>query len=127
MKKEMERKDEEIRTLRRRFTEMSRSIQSLPMQNLTVWKIEKFEEEKRRSKEVRQTKFSKPFFCLNGYKARLGLNIHDSTMKDHMSVIFQLMTGPFDDALVWPMPFTLITFKLKINGKIVQVLSLIHI
>lgn len=85
IKKEMEHKDGEIRTLRERVTNMSRSIAALPMQNRTVWRIEKYRDEKERSKAAGRTKFSKPFFCLNGYNARLALNIHDSEIENHMS------------------------------------------
>jgi len=83
-----------------------------------IFKIEnvsqKFTECKEKSKRVL---YSDPFFCLNGYKARLQAWLSDPKTDSHLSIYFQSLKGPFDDSLEWPMPYDTIRFKLFINGK----------
>ena len=63
--------------------------------------------------------YSDSFYYLNGYRGRLKLylNGRNAVQGTHMSVYFQIMRGPFDDTLRWPMVFGLIKFSLVINEK----------
>ena len=83
--------------------------------------VENARDELRVARERNKTLYSGSFFCLSGYKARLKINLNgtpaaDVSSKDtHLSVYFQLLQGPFDEKLQWPMPFGSITFTLQIN------------
>jgi len=87
-----------------------------------VWKIENFEEEFQDSKKTNKDLISKSFYCMNGYKARLNMNLngYGDEKDSHISSFFQIMKGPFDDSLEWPMPYDTITIKLIINEKLIR-------
>ena len=86
-----------------------------------VFIVENARDELRVARERNKTLYSGSFYCLSGYKARLKINLNgtptaEASSKDtHMSVYFQLLQGPFDEKLQWPMPFGSITFTLQIN------------
>lgn len=63
--------------------------------------------------------YSDSFYYLNGYRARLKvyLNGRNQVQGSHISVYFQIMRGPFDKTLIWPMVFGLIKISLIINDK----------
>jgi len=52
---------------------------------------------------------------MNGYKARLLICLNVFSI--HISVFLQIMKGPYDDTMEWPMPYDAIFFKLMINEK----------
>ena len=125
----LQRKEEQFRTLRTEVNEKMRKISSL--ENYAIapkspfsFTIENAKEEMGAAKERNKTLYSGSFYCLDGYKARMKINLNgtassDSSSKDtHMSIYFQILQGPFDEKLQWPMPFGCITFSLHINDEL---------
>lgn len=81
--------------------------------------IENFKARLTNSKQQNDFIYSETFYYLNGYRARLKvyLNGRNAVQGTHMSVYFQIMKGPLDDSLQWPMIFGLIKISLIINEK----------
>ena len=122
----MKLKEEGFKKMEADVTEKIRKISALENYVIApkspyVFVVENATEELRVAKERNKTLYSGSFYCLNGYKARMKIHLNgtptaEGSSKDtHMSVYFQLLQGPFDEKLQWPMPFGSITFTLLID------------
>lgn len=70
--------------------------------------IDDFEENFRKSQKEQSFVYSDPFYCLRGYRALVCvlLNGWEDGSNSHISCYFEVLKGPFDDVLDWPMEFT---------------------
>lgn len=124
LQEKAEEQDREIRELKTQLTAREMQIRDYiiapkaPFSYIIHNAKLKFEEAMRQNSIC----YSETFFCLNGYKARLKIYLNGSeTAQDkYISVFFQVMKGPFDDILKWPMPFQLISISLEINGNLTK-------
>jgi len=117
--------EEIIKTLQNDVTEKSKRISSLEIFSVApkcpfAYVIDNATEELQNARERNTILYSDSFYCLHGYKARLKIHLDGITgvpvtKGTHLAVYFQLLQGPFDDKLQWPMPFGFITLSLSIN------------
>ncbi|XP_066921418.1 TNF receptor-associated factor 4-like [Clytia hemisphaerica] len=81
--------------------------------------IENFKTKFDKAKKTNDIIHSPHFFTVNGYKGDLEvhLNGQGAGKNTHISVFFQILNGPYDDLLKWPIPWKSYSFILLINDK----------
>jgi len=129
VKEEIKNKDQQIDELKKTFDEKNAkyetAIESLERSSIPqcpyIWKIENFKAEFEDSKKRDKVIYSKSFYCLTRYKARLSVKLnHYSIGRRYILVCFQIIKGPFDSFLEWPIRYTTITIKIMINEKLIK-------
>lgn len=125
----LEKKNTEIQLLSHKLKDtdekLDRKLAELTMQNLMTSQgsytinIDHFKKHFEEAKNTNKMISSSDFLTEKGYLGRLDvfLNGSGSGRKNHLSVFFQSVKGPYDSMLKWPMPWKTLTFILLINNK----------
>jgi len=113
-------KEQNIQQLNNSIDELHQKVakQKLPLPICPyTWEIDS--EEFLKAKDENRQLFSPKFFCFGNYTAyiRCYPNGGREAKNTHMSIYFQIVKGPFDCVLAWPMMYREITLKLMINGQ----------
>ncbi|XP_066924840.1 TNF receptor-associated factor 5-like [Clytia hemisphaerica] len=113
-------KDQQLAVLDRGLTmskKMAQSLLTTPQCPFT-WEITDFVSKFDDAREFNNRIHSPSFFCLEGYKGMLKvyLNGNGNYTGTHITATFDLVPGPFDDMLTWPMSYDRFSFKFCING-----------
>ena len=101
----LEKKTENFCFQRKLITEDAKCIDEKSQYGYVIWKIENFTHQLNQARKRNGTIYSQPFFSSQfGYKLRLfsDLNGHGTGLGTHLSLYFQIMSGPYDDKLKWP-------------------------
>lgn len=86
------------------ITVLEPTCNTLPYGSL-LFVVDNFQENFRKEKEENILIYSDPFYCLRGYKALicLFLNGWENGKNTHISCYFEVLKGPFDQVLKWPL------------------------
>jgi len=123
--------DHEIRKLKNQQAEREMQIKNyiIALKAPFSYVIRNAKQEFQSAKAHNTILYSETFFCLSGYKARMKIYLngcptpsgdYNSAKNKFISVFFQVMQGPFDDVLKWPMPFQTISLSLEMNGNLAK-------